>query len=800
MSCLALAVGLTVSAVSPGVAAAASSSFGAAADARVYEASPATNYGSSSTLRVDLASGARVESVLRFSVAGTSGAVRGARLRLYATTGTVDGPAVHATSSAWSESAVTWANRPSPTSDAVADLGAFASAAWVELDVTSLVTGDGTYSFLVVPTSSDGADFYSRQSGNAALRPQLVVETGDSGAPVAALRPTLIGTAREGETLTVNAGTWLGSAPIAYAYRWERCAPSGLGCSVVAGAGAPGYALEAADVGSTVRAVVTATNAAGPTSEASAPSAVVLAAGSGDPVIAAAGDIAGCAHDEDEATAAIVDVLQPTRVLTLGDTVYETGTAEEFANCYDPTWGRHRAITSPIVGNHEYETLAASPYYNYFGPAAGDPSRGYYAFDLGTWRLYALNSNCEFVPCGVSSAQEQWLRADLVANPRSCILAYAHHPRFASGRSESRRDNTSIAALHRAFLEASGDVWLGAHNHTYERLTRLNASGEIDLAGGARHFVVGTGGRALDPFGLPIMGSEVRDNLTHGVLALTLRPAGYTWEFVPQAGRSFTDSGADTCGAAPPDDSAPAAPASLTATAAGESEIDLNWGPATDDMGVVAYEIQRNGILLTTTTTTTFADTAVAAGQTYSYVVRARDAAGNMSAPSNTATAAPQAPTTVTLQAIADARVHEASPSTNYGSSSTLRVDVAAGARVDSLLRFSVPALSGPITSARLLLYATTGTVDGPAVHATSNTWSEMVVTWATRPLPTGTAAADAGAFPSASWVEFDVTSLVAGDGTVDFSVVGMSSDGADFHSRQSGKTTLRPQLVIETG
>lgn len=268
----------------------------------------------------------------------------------------------------------------------------------------------------------------------------------------------------------------------------------------------------------------------------------------GEVVIAAAGDIAKCTHDNDEATAQLLDSIAPERVLALGDNAYPSGTDAEFAGCYDPTWGRHKAKTHPVPGNHDYQTAGASGYFNYFGAAAGDPTKGYYAFDVGTsWRFYALNSVCSAVTCAAGSAQEQWLRADLAANPRSCSAAFMHFPRFASGESGLRRNNPNLAALYQAFYDASGDLWLVGHNHQYERLTRLSPTGAIDLERGIRNFVVGTGGAALYQFGPPITGSEVR-TAVFGVLKLTLRDAGYDWEFVPVAGSG--DTGTDTCGAA----------------------------------------------------------------------------------------------------------------------------------------------------------------------------------------------------------------------------------------------------------
>ena len=101
-------------------------------------------------------------------------------------------------------------------------------------------------------------------------------------------------------------------------------------------------------------------------------------------------------------------------VFTLGDNAYPNGSAADFANCYDPTWGRFKDRTTPAVGGHDYTTPGASAYFNYFGAAAGDPTKGYYSYDVGAWHVVVLNSQCEQVGgCGPGSAQERWLRQDL---------------------------------------------------------------------------------------------------------------------------------------------------------------------------------------------------------------------------------------------------------------------------------------------------------------------------------------------------------------------------------------------------
>jgi hypothetical protein len=264
-----------------------------------------------------------------------------------------------------------------------------------------------------------------------------------------------------------------------------------------------------------------------------------------DPVVVGAGDIADCASSGDEATAKLLDDISGT-VYTTGDNAYESGTTTEFSECYEPTWGRHKARTRPSVGNHEYETADAQGYFDYFGSAAGDPKKGYYSYDLGEWHIVSLNSMCEHVGgCEATSPMVRWLEQDLASNPKPCTLAYWHNPLFSSGYHGS---DPKMKPSWEALYAADAEVVLNGHDHDYERFAPQSPSGAADSARGLREFVVGTGGRELRPFRTTIEAhSEVRNAHTFGVLKLTLHPDGYEWKFVPVAGATFTDSGASRC-------------------------------------------------------------------------------------------------------------------------------------------------------------------------------------------------------------------------------------------------------------
>ena len=260
---------------------------------------------------------------------------------------------------------------------------------------------------------------------------------------------------------------------------------------------------------------------------------------SGSAVLVGAGDIASCSSSGDEAVANLIDGIAGT-VFTAGDNVYDSGAPTEFTSCYDPSWGRFKARTKAAAGNHDWLTAGAAGYFGYFGY-----SRSYYAYDLGAWRVYVIDSNCSQVGgCGVGSAQYNWLKADLAANPTTCVAAYWHHPRFSSGEHGS---TTSVQPIWQVLYDAGAEVVLNGHDHDYERFAPQTPTGAADPGRGLTEFVVGTGGKNHYAFGPVLANSVVRNADTFGVLKLTLSATGYTWKFVPEAGKSFTDSGSAAC-------------------------------------------------------------------------------------------------------------------------------------------------------------------------------------------------------------------------------------------------------------
>ena len=284
------------------------------------------------------------------------------------------------------------------------------------------------------------------------------------------------------------------------------------------------------------------------------------------PVLAAVGDIAcapGTAGDaancHQQQTSQLALDVAPAAVALLGDNQYESGTAAEYLGSFDPTWGRLGSLLHPVPGNHEYGTSGAAGYFGYFGVRAGDPSLGYYSYDLGAWHLIALNSNCGDPQAPgppqcvngsghVTAAEVGWLDQDLASHPSDCTLAYWHHPRFSSGL---HGPDGGTAALWDALYAHGADVVLNGHDHDYERFGPQDPGARPDPQHGIREFVVGTGGKSHYPFPGASANSEARNGSVFGVLFLTLRGGSYEWSYRGEDG-AVIDAGGGACHSAPP--------------------------------------------------------------------------------------------------------------------------------------------------------------------------------------------------------------------------------------------------------
>lgn len=356
--------------------------------------------------------------------------------------------------------------------------------------------------------------------------------------------------------------------------------------------------------------------------------------GDEDLVVGVVGDGAFGSQEATDVTD-LVASWDPGMFLYLGD-VYGRGSIAEFYNWYgvDQDWGQFRSITNPTPGNHEYETQNADPYFYYW-----DNVPHYYSFDAGGWHFISLDTNSEFDETDPESAQYEWLEADLAANEDSCTIAYFHHPRYSPRNSGG---NAQVGPIWSLLVAEGVEVAVTGHDHNYQRWVPLDGNGSPSDSG-VTQFVVGTGGEDVTRFANEeprvAAGFDSAPN-AYGAMKLEVSPDELLYSYHNTNGTQL-DSGEMPCdqgGGSDPDVEIPTAP-TLSAVPDGSSSVQLSWTSSTDNVGVVGYDIYRDGELLESVgTETSFADTTVVPGGSYDYFVRARDAATNVSEPSNTET------------------------------------------------------------------------------------------------------------------------------------------------------------------
>jgi calcineurin-like phosphoesterase family protein len=486
------------------------------ADTYVQTDFPSSGFGSSTQIVVDNSPVRNL--LLKFALSGIgTQSVLSAKLRLYCVDGSPFGGEFHrAADTGWSEGTVSWNNAPSADPGSVATLGKVVASTWYEVDVTSLVSGDGIFGLRVLSTSTDGA-YYSSKEGTAGFAPQLVITTSASMSTATA---TPVNPATVTSTPT--------SVPTAGPTNMFTPSPSGVPTQVLTKTLTPGL-----------------TPAASPTSPAT----------ESDPIIMAAGDFicdslttSSTACQQMAASQVVVDQM-PAAALILGDLCH-TPSANCFNNYYAPSWGRLFPISHPITGNHEYLVTGAIYYFDYWngvgnadGPA-GNRSQGYYSYDIGSWHIIALNSQCSQAGgCNAGSPQYIWLQQDLQNHTNLCTLAYYHIPVFSSGG----RANNNMKQIYTLLYNNNVEIVLNGHDHIYERFAPQDPNGLADPSRGIREFIVGTGGANHTSIATIQPNSEVRNVDTFGALKLTLHSAGYDWQFMPVPGKTFTDSGTASC-------------------------------------------------------------------------------------------------------------------------------------------------------------------------------------------------------------------------------------------------------------
>jgi hypothetical protein len=357
------------------------------------------------------------------------------------------------------------------------------------------------------------------------------------------------------------------------------------------------------------------------------PAAVPTPEPSGDPVLLAAGDVASCWSSGDESVSRLLDTMAGT-IAIVGDTEQNHGRADEFAGCYDPSWGRHNARTMPAIGDHEYITSEANGYWDYFGASAGPRGKGWYSYDRGSWHVVVLNSNCgQIGGCGPGSEQYAWLEDDLERNAGDCLGAYFHHPLYSAGGVHGGYPR--VRPFWDLLYEHQAEWVLGGNDHNYQRFAPQTPTGELAPDDGVRQFVVGTGGTQHYALGPALPNSEVQNDTAFGVLKFTLHAGSYDWQFVPQEGKTFTDSGSAACSdgsqapdIAPPETSIDSGPTGTSQSTAARFEFSASEPGSSFECAL------DGGAFEPCASPRAYAD-GLSDGE-HEFAVRATDAAGNV--------------------------------------------------------------------------------------------------------------------------------------------------------------------------
>jgi chitodextrinase len=497
-------------------------------------------------------------------------------------------------------------------------------------------------------------------------------------------------------------------------------------------------------------------------------------------------------------------------IQTVGDNVYPSSGLPDpnFATTYSDFDQRLFKPFGPTI--QEQAFLPANGNKEYYGdgqwwdafPMPGS-NHSWHSYNWGDAHILVLDTE---VPYSPGTEQYAFAEADLQASQNAkWRIVVTHAPPYSSSSAGASSEGVQ-AHLVPLFQAQNVHLVASGNSHNYERTYPMR-NGARATADGVTYLVTGGGGNGFNTFSLAQPAyTAFREDSYYQYTKVTVAPTALLVEGRRADTGAVFDSATITS-ASSGDSTAPTAPTGLSATAVSSSQVDLRWTASTDAVGVAGYDVFRGGTLVTTVSGTSASDTGLAPNTSYTYTVKARDAAGNVSAASTSATATTLAAGTgvqTTLTASADARVQQANPTTNYGTSTTLGADQDSAAQVESFVKFAKPTLTGTVTSAKLRLWTVPGTgtgsttTNGPALYGVTQDWAEGSITYAARPARSATASANVAALAADTVVEYDVTTLVK-NGTYNFSLVPDSTDGVSFNSRENSATTKRPQLVITT-
>lgn len=713
------------------------------ADAMVRQDFPTTTYGGGQTLEADTSPIKRA--FARFDVAGVAAGreVTSATLRFDTTNGSGNGPKVYLADTNWDESTVTWNTRPGTVGAAVADVGSVPAGEWLEYDVTSAVSGNGTYAFGIVPDSSDGVVLTSREGGNP---PELVLRT---AVPDVAAPETVIDSGPSGTTTVDSAIFEFSADETGSTFECRLDGASWQACTSPHDLAGLSSAAHTFDVRATDRSGNTDATPASRTWAVEVPLETTLDTGPTGTVPATTATFTFSATSPAAAFECRLD-----------------GGGWEF--CSSP-----RQVTGLAEGAHTFEVRAVDG-------DQPDPTPAV--------RSWTVDSSLP-----------------IVLEPKSDATVRQASPTTNYGGTSRLEADTS--PVESAYLTFTLDgVGAGSVRSAVLRLQASNGSGngprifaadngwsEDTVSWDTRPAT--SGGALADVAGLPV-DQWVEYDVSSGVVG----DGTYTFAVVPDSSDGVVFSSRE--GAQPPhlvvETGAPDVTAPSTTVDSGPTgtvgSTSATFAFSADEPGAT-FECRLDGGPWSSCTSPA-RPSGLSEGE-HVFDVRATDPAGNTdpTPATRTWTVNTTQPATLRFAPVRDARVVSTKPAANFGFATSLVADGSPTTR--SFLAFDVQGLTGSVESAVLRVYVTNGTGNGPTVEAVTSPWSEGGVTWAAQPSTSESVLADAGAVGVDTWLELDVTDAVSGEGLVDLALLPESSDGLFARSREASVNP--PELVVTT-
>ncbi len=719
------------------------------ADAYVYSLQPAINFGSHVALRTD--GSPLMRSFLRFDVVGRSAAHKMV-LRVYAETANIQGFDLRTVAdNSWTEGGITYSNQPA-IGPVVSSSGPVAAGSWITFDVTSAVTADGPVSFALTSESPTATRFSSREGANPA---QLVIQTDPGASPYVVTRTGDIYTAQSQSNGTTFSGTL------------KQAVESAVADLQRYGAGEVRFAAGTFDFGADYFKFARVNN--------------VTFTGAGIGATVLRNDSSAATDTEPFNFEASDRITIRDLTVSAGGPLRPTSDALDFDGGDDilierveVTLSRGRGIV--FDGKDAPEVTGGTALRNVIRDcviSGGVPKSGIELLATGENRVEG---------CAISDVGGHGIHV----NKASITAAQPNKPSVDNVIVGNRITNAGLDGVN---------VTAG-HRNRILRDTITNSSD--DVAGHAGILIASAEGLACDSnvvegntatddqpvktqrHGLVIAHAQctanvVGDNAFAGNISSPVHDAG--------TGTVFTDT------------SAPTAPTALQATLSGDTAT-LSWNSSVDNYAVAGYRIRRNGVEIATVpaSTLTYSDAPVSSSVVTTYTVVGYDRAGNVSPGSNPASVGSTPTGPVTLLPAADAYVYSLQPGINYAANAALRTDSSPLMR--SFLRFDVAGRSGA-PQVVLRVYAETANALGLDLRAVADTsWTETGLTYNNQPA-VGPVLASSGPIAAGTWLTFDVTAAVTGDGPVSFALTSESPTAIRLSSREGANP---PQLVLSSG